>query len=209
MSNDYIRDWDMSNKKTFATLLIALFCSASADATTIKRDGAGALAASFAKSLTDSVSLEGLNVLECGKLEAWFNKTNGDLKKLVLTSPGQNLQAEASLCDAIVCYGPIDTRKIDKAYLDDPMLFGAEKRTAANKNPASGEVKLRKIPLAVTERYPDLFSKEEIASPDNLVSVSIRHDLVKEIRSFRKPLLEFFKTHKTATKAELKQLEMK
>jgi hypothetical protein len=199
----------MSNKKTFAALLIALFCSASADATTIKRDGAGALATSFAKSLTDSVSLEGLNVLECGKLEGWFNKTTGDLKKLVLTSPGQSLQAEASLCDAVVCYGPIDTHKIDKAYLDDPMLFGAEKRTAASKNPSSGTVKLRKIPLAVTDRYPDLFSKEEIASADNLVSVSIRHDLVKEVRNFRKPLLEFFKTHKTATKAELKQLEMK
>jgi hypothetical protein len=196
---------NMISKKLLLTLSVALYCTSSASATTIKRDGVGDLLSNLAKSVTESVSLEGLNVMECGRFEVWFDKTNGDLRSLVLKNPGPTLQAEASLCDAIVCYGSPDISGIEKIYLDNPVIVGKSSTGTNGKHSEKGLIKIRKIPLAVTERYPALFSKEEIASADNLVSLNIRHDLVKEVWSFRKPLLEFFKTHKTATKAELNE----
>lgn len=152
------------------------------------------------------LELDNMKPSNAGKVRIVFDKSTGLVRKIDQLNSGTNAQAQANIIDAAITETPLNTNFSERNYLEQGMLFGDFKKPNGRTKNFSEVVKLHKIPLAVLDRYPDLFTKSELLADKNAFSLKLHGSMTKQLLDVRAPWIAFFRANSSATREQILQL---
>jgi hypothetical protein len=156
--------------------------------------------------INKKLALDNMKPADAGKVRVFFDKNTGLVRKIDQLNSGTNAQAQANIIDAAITEPPLNTNFSERNYLQHDIIFGDFKKQDGQKNNFSGVVKLHRIPLAVLDRYPTLFTSSELLADENTFSLKLHGDLSKQLLQVRAPWCAFFQSNPTATRDQIMQM---
>lgn len=152
------------------------------------------------------LELDNMKPADAGKVRIIFDRSTGLVLKIEQLNSGTNPQAQANIIDAAITETPLNTNFPGQRYLEEGMLFGDFNKPDGKTKTFSAVVKLHRIPLAVLDRYPNLFTSSELLSDKNTFCLKLHGRMAKQLLVARAPWIAFFRSNPSATREQIIQL---
>jgi hypothetical protein len=154
------------------------------------------------------------------RVQAELDCLSGKLINIQLKEPSTNPQTNADVIDAVVTTPPVvipDSLRCDgpgpqlefsvgKKFTKDALFKKRFRRTLSEREDA---ISFHSIPLVVLQKYPGVFTYEELTNAVNMRYLPNSKATVEEIQILRNPWLDFIAKHKKADKSSLLKLQKK
>lgn len=152
------------------------------------------------------------------RVRADLDLKSGRLKNIELFIPSVDPQTNLDVLDAVSSIDRLSTPGVIGEDSPIEIEFGTGKyangyqsfyfdRFKRTKSPKAGFSFFHSIPLSVLEKYPGVFTYDELSSEVHLRSLANTRITSAEVKKLRRDWLAFFDTHNTAKKEELLDLE--
>lgn len=154
------------------------------------------------------------------RVQAELDCLAGKLISIQLKEPSDNPQTNADVIDAVVTTPPVvipDSLRCDgpgpqlefsvgKKFTKDELYKSRFRRTLTERKDA---VSFHSIPLVVLQKYPGVFTYEQLTDEANMRYLPNNKATVEEIQTLRNPWLAFFDKHKKADRNSILRLQKK